>query len=148
MGKWIKPDVNTKFHIDFDWYERENRSLRVFLYSQLCPECQKTYTNYRDAELIDWVDPETAEVSQVDGLWHALRTHCSQLPDYIDGRMSLTAAIFRVFLANDNTPLSPIELSEIIGKRSPETILRTIAGKRVYKGIRPVMPNQDKTRKK
>ncbi|RLC72606.1 MAG: hypothetical protein DRI52_03275 [Chloroflexi bacterium] len=148
MGKWIKPDVNTKFHIDFDWWEKQGRSLRVFLHSQLCPQCRTVYTTYRDTELIDWVDPETAEVHQVDGLWHALRTHCSQLPDYIDERTPLTSAIFRVFLANNNTPLSPVELHEIIGKRSPEIILRTIAGKQVYKGIKPVATNENEDRKK
>jgi hypothetical protein len=142
MSKWVKPDVNTKFHIDFDWWEREERNLRVFLHSQLCPECRSVYTTYLDTELVDWVDPDTAEVRQVDGLLHALRAHCGRLPDYIDERTPLTTAVFRVFLANDNSPLSPIELSAVIGQRSPEVILRTIAGRQVYKGIRPVVSDK------
>ncbi|MDY7040026.1 MAG: hypothetical protein SVX38_04105 [Chloroflexota bacterium] len=145
MAKWIKPDIKTKFHIDFDWWEKEDRSLRVFLHSQLCPECRAVYTTHKDTELIDWVDSETAEVRQVDGLWHALRTHCSSLPGYIDERTPLTTAIFRVFLANDNAPLSPVELHELIGKRNPEVILRTIAGKQVYRGIKPVEPKKDRS---
>ncbi|MBC7249485.1 MAG: hypothetical protein H5T62_04305 [Anaerolineae bacterium] len=138
MGKWIKPDLNTKFHIDFDWWEKEGRNLRVFLHSQLCSDCQAMYASHKGTEFIDWVDPDTAEVQQVDGLWHALRTHCSLLPTYIDEHTPLTTAIFRVFLANGNKPLSANELAAIIGKSRPETILRTIAGRRVYKGIKPV----------
>lgn len=139
MGKWIKPDVNTKFHIDFEWWEREGRNLRVFIHDQLCPECQAVYTTHMGTELIDWIDPDTGEVSQVDGLWHTLRTHCSLLPNYIDEHTPLITAVFRVFLANGNTPLSPTELSRIISGHTPETILRTLAGKQVYKGIKPVV---------
>jgi len=47
-------------------------------------------------------------------------------------------AIFRVFLANGNEPLSSVELHQILGRRSPEVILRTLAGRKIYKGIRPV----------
>jgi hypothetical protein len=144
VGKWIRPDINTKFHIDFDWWAREDRNLRVFLHGQLCPECHAVYATHKGTELIDWIDPDTAEVSQVDGLWHSLRTHCSHLPGYIDDRTPLTTAIFRIFLANGNTPLSSVELSEIIGNRSPEVIVRTIGKGFVYKGIKPMLTNREK----
>ncbi len=143
MGKWIRPDVNTKFHIDLDWWAKEGRNLRVFLHSQLCSECQAVYTTHKGTELIDWVDPDTAEVRQVDGLWHTLRTHCSLLPDYINERTPLTTAVFRVFLANGNTPLSPVELSGIIGRQRPDVILRTISGKQIYEGIKPVSADKN-----
>jgi hypothetical protein len=42
-----------------------------------------------------------------------------------------------VFLANGNTPMTPKELGDAIG-RSPTVILKTVSGGRVYKGIRPV----------
>jgi len=138
MLKWFKPDINTKFHIDFAWWEKEGRDLRVHLWSHLCPDCRRIYTTHRGTEAIDWVDPETAEVRQVDGLWHSLRTCCSQRPDYITESTPLLEAIFRVFLANGNEPLSPVELHQILGRRSPEVILRTLAGRKIYKGIRPV----------
>ena len=83
MGKWIKPDINTKFHIDLEWWHKQGRDFRVHLQSHLCPKCQTIYTNHLEAEEIDWIDPETAEVTKVDGLWQCLRTHCSALPDYI-----------------------------------------------------------------
>jgi len=138
MARLLKPTLDTKFHIDMSWWEKEGRNLRVHLLSHLCPECREKFKTHRETELIDWVDPETAEVTQVDGLWQALRTHCSQLPNYINEYTPLVDTVFRVFLANGNTPLSPRELYQIIGKRSPEAILRTIGGRQVYMGIKPV----------
>jgi len=139
MVKWIKPNLETKFHIDFDWWERSGRDLRVYLQSHLCPECKAIYTNHRGSEKVDWIDPDTAEVTRVDALWQSLRSHCSQRPDFIAENPPLTDAVFRVFLANGNTPLSPIELHEILGRHTPEVILRTLGGRRIYNGIRPVL---------
>lgn len=139
MVRWIKPDPETKFHIDFDWWEREGRDLRVYLQSHLCPECKVTYSNHRGSEEVDWIDPDTAEVTRVDALWQSLRTHCSQRPDFITENIPLTDAVFRVFLANGNAPLSPIELHEILGRYTSEVILRTLGGRRIYQGIRPVL---------
>ena len=139
MVRWIKPNLETKFYIDFDWWERKGRDLRIYLQSHLCSDCKVIYTNHRGSEEVDWIDPDTAEVTRVDALWQSLRTHCSQRPDFIGENTPLTDAVFRVFLANGNTPLSAIELHEILGRPSPETVLRTLGGRKIYKGIRPVM---------
>jgi hypothetical protein len=139
MARWIKPNLETKFHIDFDWWEREGRDLRVYLQSHLCSECRVVYTNHRGNAQVDWIDPDTAEVTRVDALWQSLRTHCSQRPDFITENTPLTDAVFRVFLANGNKPLSAIELHEILNRYTPMTILRTLGGHQIYKGIRPVV---------
>lgn len=137
MSQWIKPDIHTKFHIDFEWWRKQGRDFRVHLRSHLCPECQALYANLETGE-IDWIDPETAEVTKVDGLWQCLRTHCSQRPDYITEKTALTTSIFRLFLANGNTPLSPVEMHRILGRQTPEMILRTLSGRQVYEGIKPI----------
>jgi len=137
MAKWVKPTVDTKFHIDFDWWEETSRNFRVHLFSNLCKDCQDRYRNYQETELIDWIDPNTAEVTQVDGLWHSLRTDCSTKPDYVNDSTPLTTAIFRTFLANGNEPLSAVELSSRL-RRAADVILRTIGGLQVYNGIKPV----------
>ncbi len=137
MAKWIKPTVDTKYHIDFDWWSKERRNFRLHLLSHLCAECQARFENYEEAELVDWIDEDTAEVTQVDGLWHSLRTCCSLKPDYINEHTPLTTAVFRVFLANGNQPLSSVELAERL-HRPAATILRTIGGFRIYSGIKPV----------
>jgi hypothetical protein len=137
MARWMRPTVDTKFHIDFDWWEEKERNFRLHLLSHLCSDCQSRYKDHREAELIDWVDADTAEVTKVDGLWHSLRICCSQRPDYVDELTPLTTAVFRTFLANGNEPLSPVELQDRLG-RPADTILRTIGGVRVYHGIKPV----------
>ncbi len=133
----IKPTLETKFHIDYDWWKREGRELRVYLLSHLPPEEHERFVGQADTEEIDWIDPETGEVRQIDMLQRAIQ-EASQREDFITPHTSLVDAVFRVFLANNNTPLTPLELSERIG-RPPMTILRTLAGRNVYKGIRPVV---------
>lgn len=137
MARWIKPTLGTKFHIDFDWWEENDRDLRVYLHQHLCQECRDIYTSHLGSETIDWVDPDTAEVQSVDGLWHALRQHCSLQPDYIAPETPLTTAVFRVFLANGNSPLTPVELGAKLGKPA-EVILRVLGQVRVYDGVKPV----------
>jgi hypothetical protein len=48
-------------------------------------------------------------------------------------------SIFRVFLANGNLPQTPHELAAQT-RRDASTILKTLSGARIYKGIRPYMP--------
>jgi len=138
MAKWVKPDIDTKFHIDSTWWDEQGRNFRVYLLSHLCSDCQDLFKNYDEAELIDWVDADTAQVTQVDGLWHSLRTCCSEKSEYINDLTPLATAVFRTFLANGNQPLSSQELGKQLN-RPATTILRTIGGFRVYNGIKPVM---------
>jgi len=133
----IKPTPQTPFHIDFDWWKSQDNNWRVYLFGYLCAEHQKAFSESSLNIQIDWVDGETAEVTTVDGLQHTLITHCARQPDFVTKNTSLVDAVFRIFLANGNSPLTPEELAKMIG-RPPETILRTLAGTTIYKGIRPV----------
>lgn len=137
MAKRIKPTLDTRFHIDYDWWERDGGDLRIYLISHLGQDQREFFSDNRDIEEMDWVDPVTAEVTRVDALKRAL-LEATQKPDFITHRTSLVDAVFRVFLANNNTPLTPVELGERIG-RDPRTILRTLSGTTVYKGLRPVV---------
>jgi hypothetical protein len=137
MARYVKPTLDSKFHIDFDWWQQQGRNLRVYLHSQLCPECQAKYADSQPEEF-DWVSLDTGEIKRIDILWHVIRTHCSQQPDYLTDHMPLTTAVFRVFLANDNTPLTPSGIHQVLKRKSPSLILRTIGGRQVYMGIRPV----------
>jgi len=134
----IKPNLETRFNIDMDWWEQEGRSFRVELWNHLCPECRQRFGTYRGTEAIDWVDPQTAEVQRVDGLWHSLRQCCAERPEYLGNDVTLPTAIFRVFLANGNEPLSAIEVWQRLARRDPETVLRLLVRGRSYYGIRPV----------
>ncbi len=131
----VKPTLDTRFHIDYDWWERSDQDLNANVIGELSPE-QVEYFKQHDAGVeSDWIDPETAEVHRVDALQIALQEAAND-PAYFQPPVSLVSAVFRVFLTNNNTPLSPVDLGEII-KREPMTILRTLSGAQVYKGIRP-----------
>ena len=132
----VKPTLETPFHIDFDWWLREHRDLRVYLQGYLCAEHQEVFESHPDVAEIDWIDENTAEVTRVDGLQHVLRVHCSLQPEYIRPNTSLIDSIFRVFLANSNKPLTPVELGARL-RRDPALVQRTLSGRRVYKGLLP-----------
>lgn len=132
----IKPNVNTPFHVDFDWWKQTDSNWRVYLRDTLCPEHQKAFAASREDIQIDWIDPETAEVTVVDGLEHILISHCARQEGFLSEHTSIVDAVFRSLLANGNRPMTPLELSGQI-KHPPELILRTFVGPKVYKGIRP-----------
>jgi len=132
----VKPSVDTPFHVDFDWWKKNERDWHVYLRSLLCGEHQEAYANVEEGEAIDWVDPVTAEVKPVEGVQNALMTHCVKQPDFLTGQTALVEAVFRLFLTNGNVPMSSKELGTRLNRPS-ETILRTLASARVYKGIRP-----------
>lgn len=136
----IQPTLETKFHIDYDWWKRSGQDLRIYLISHLLPDQQTYFAEHASEEESDWVDPKTGEVRRVDALDMALQ-EAARNPDFITQHTSLVDAVFRALLANNNTPMTPIELSERTGK-SPATILRTLWGNKgqVYKGIRPYLP--------
>lgn len=132
----IRPTLETPFHIDFDWWKEHDGNWRIFLLNCLCPEHQEAYKNQPEDGMIDWIDPETAEVHSVDGLQSTLMSHCAKEPGFVTTNTAMVDAIFRVFLSNGNSPMTPVQLSDKIGKPA-DTILKTISGLQVYKGIRP-----------
>jgi hypothetical protein len=133
----FRPTVDTKFRIDYDWWETNNRNFRLYLRDQLCDECRKRFSNHANTENVDWVDPDTGEVRQTDALRECLRTRCANDPEYINERLPLVAACFRIFLANNNTPLSSNELNQLLPWRAPDTILKVLSSNQNYLGIRP-----------
>jgi hypothetical protein len=132
----IKPTLQTPFHIDFDWWRATDNNWHIALKSLLCTEHQQAFADLPEGQMIDWVDPETAEVRLLDGLQNALIDHCAKQPGFLDEHTALVDAIFRVLLANGNAAMSADELGTHLN-RPADTILKTIAGPRVYKGLRP-----------
>jgi hypothetical protein len=134
----VKPTLRTHYHIDFAWWQKNENDWRVHLTSLLCPEHKELFANIQANELIDFIDPETAEVRPMDGLQQTILTHCARQPGFVTSQTAMVEAVFRTFLSNGNSPLSPTELSERLG-RPANTIMITLSGPRVYKGIRPIL---------
>lgn len=125
---------DTLFFIDYEWWESSNLDLKTYLYTRM--------SNMADMEIdfnadeVDMVDPKTAEVRRVDGFQYMVQIYFSQLPDDFMASASLVDAVFCVLLANGNQPMSAKEIAARVN-RSPDVILRTFSGPRVYQGIRP-----------
>jgi hypothetical protein len=134
----VKPTLQTRYHVDFGWWQKNENDWHVHLTGFLCPEHREMYANVQAGELVDFVDPETAEVRPMDGVQQIILTHCALQPEFVTGQTALVEAVFRTFLANENNPLTVQELSERLG-RPANTILITLSGVRVYKGIRPIL---------
>jgi hypothetical protein len=133
----LKPTVDTQFHIDYEWWERSDKDLRQTMIAQL-PAGLRDHvaTQAGNNSLVDYIDPVTAEVTQLDDLSFALRTAATH-EDYITPQASVIDSIFRLFLANGNQPLTVTELGERL-ERPPQTILKMLSGREIYYGIRPV----------
>ena len=134
----LRPTLDTKFHIDLSWWDKNHKDIQLYMRDALCSSCRSDFESFDLDEKIDWVDEETAEVAQVEPLWHTLRACCSQKPGYVTDETPVIDAVFLTFLANGNKPLSVNELYELMPKRPPETLLRMLAGGTTYLGIRPV----------
>lgn len=137
LPKFFKPAISTKFYIDFDWWKGNDSNWRVFLRGFLCEDHQKYFEDKPSDIEIDAVDPNTAEVTKMDGLLYALIYHCAKQDDFFGENIPVIAKIFRLLLANGNQPLSPQELEPVVN-RSARTILAILTGPQVYKGIRMI----------
>lgn len=132
----VKPSLDTPFHIDFDWWKQNDNDWKVYLMSCLCQQHQEAFVDLNPDDRVDSIDPLTAEVRAVDAMEHALMSHCAKQDDFVNDHTSLVDGVFRLFVANGNTPMTPVEISDKI-HRPADVIIKTLAGNKVYKGIRP-----------
>jgi hypothetical protein len=134
----IKPTLDTKYHIDYGWWERNpEEELRLYILSHLTPEQREQLAQATETQIIDYIDPETGRVTKLDEVGLAIQV-AAQDPSFINTQTPLVDTLFRVFLANHNQPLSSRELEERTG-RPAMTILKMLSGGRVWKGIRPYL---------
>lgn len=134
-----RPTEETRFYIDYDWWERSNLDLKTYLYSRL--DIDEDLQLDTDNEKVDLVDAMTGEVRQVDGFQYVLQTYFSQLPQDFASRTSMVDAVFCVLLANANQPMTAREIAERL-ERQPDVILRTLGGPQIYQGIRPIFDEE------
>jgi len=132
----VKPTLETRFHIDTEWWERQSEDLELSI-RVLCAELGVMVPKDVDLkEMVDWINPDTGQVVRVDRLYYLFLTRCARQPEYITERTSLIDAIFRALLASGNQPLTLREVEARTG-RDAQTMLQTLSGRTVYKGIKP-----------
>src|SRR5690349_5142228 len=108
----VKPTLDTTYHIDYSWWERGEDDLRIYQLSHLPPEQRDRIGTSGEDRVVDFVDPDTGEVSQLGELELALQL-AARDPNFINPHISVVDSIFRVFIANGNAPLSSNQLGEI-----------------------------------
>ncbi len=136
----MAPQVNeaTRFHIDYEWWEKSTLDLRSYLVARLQALGITEINLEMDMEVVDLVDMETGEVTPVDGFQYMVQTYFQQLPEDFAQRSSLVDAVFCVLLAKANQPMQVQEIAQAIG-RDPDVVLRTLNGPRIYQGITPLV---------
>ncbi len=133
---YVKVTSETPLYIDFKYWKSKEQNWRSILVGYLCEEHKAVFANVDPSlELIDAIDPETGEVSQIDVILNLLFSHCSQQDGFVPENGPLTDCIFRMLLANGNQPITPAEMAERLNKPA-NTIIKTLTS-RVYRGIRP-----------
>lgn len=135
----VRPTLETPFHIDFEWWQSHSRDWRFYVHRMLCEEHQAQFADWEDTTKVDWVNPKTAEIQQVDGMQYVLMTHCAHQPGFLETHLPLVDTVFRVLIANGNRPMTAVEIANKLPRPvQPRTILRTLSGRKDYLGIRPV----------
>lgn len=140
----IKPTQETPFHIDFDWWRQNDQEWSSHLYSLLDEEQVDSLQGLKGDEQLDWVDPQTAEVTRLDLFQYLLVTQFANNESLLAEGTSMVESIFRVFLNNSNKPLSSEQLGEVLN-RPPNTILKLLSSDRIYRGLRPVLAETQAT---
>ncbi len=125
-------DENTKFYIDYSWWDDTGRSLEGYLQSKLGTDISISDTG----QAMDLIDMETGEVQSLSGFEFAVQTYFNQQSADFMQKGSLVDGVFSVLLSNGNRPMRAGDIAAKVG-RPAETIYRTVGGKQVFLGIKP-----------
>ncbi len=124
----------TKFAIDYSWWDESNLDLKTYLYTRLA--FGEDLTTDLTVEKVDLVDSRTAEVRQVDAFQYLVQSYYGRHADDVGTQGLLVDAVFSVLLANGNEPMAIEDVAERVSK-PVELLIRTFGGSTVYHGIRP-----------
>ena len=131
-----RPTADTKFIIDYDWWDKSDLDLKTYLLTRL--PIDEDVPAEADTDEVDLVDSETGEVYRVDSFQYIVQTYFNQLPEDFATRTSLVDAVFCVLLANANIPMTAQEIADRV-HRPVNTVLKTVGGPKIYQGIRPLL---------
>ena len=104
MTENVAPEqTQSRWFIDLEWYEQNNRSFLDLTQRILCTKCTEKFGKKKK------------KATQSDILT-AIKDCCSKSSEYITSKMPLLESIFRIILANGIEPMS----TEEIGKQLSE----------------------------
>jgi hypothetical protein len=140
---YLPADVNTPFFIDLGWWQSRGRNLGRFLAEIVGDESAAA----GGGEPLDYIDPDTAEVLQLDPLWSRVLIHHAHRPEYITASTPLANAVLRALIENVNRPMTAVDMYRRINRTSPETLLRLLRVARTQYGIVPAVARPKPARK-
>ena len=83
----LKPTLKTPFHVDFEWWRANDNNWHIAVNDMLCAEHQASFSDLLEDQVIDWVDPETAEIHSMAGMASVRSARPPRLPP-ADGRQN------------------------------------------------------------
>jgi hypothetical protein len=138
LTRIARPTPDTRFHVDWSWFERNNLNTEKVIRDQLTHKVAARFPFGEEVPLVDYVNPETGEVVRIDALREAIMSECQFEPHYLTGDIPLIQAVLRVFLANNNQPLTVHEIAQRLERHDPDPILRVLTSGGVQMGIVPI----------
>jgi hypothetical protein len=115
-----------RYFVDPQWYEERGLVFSSVMQARLCASCSSKLGTFEEVRY-PVVDPKTKRVTfemrkvpfGVNPL-PTIRDHCSRERDYVTAETPLLEAIFRVFLANGNQPMTMAAVREHLLTFLPE----------------------------
>lgn len=135
--KFFRPTENTLFHVDYSWFEKNGQDINILINKCLTPEQLERLADVPLNEPLDVVDEHTGEVQRVTRAVQFIRQERAGDPDFIGVKTPVAEAVFRIFLLNNNQPLTAAELASRTN-RKPSEILAQFGSRVVYNGVRAV----------
>ncbi len=115
-----------RYFVDPQWYEERGLAFNIVAQARLCTSCSTKLGTFVE-ERYPVIDPKTKRVSfEYRRVAYAanplpiIRDCCSRARDYITPDTPLLEAIFRVFLANGNQPMTIATIREHLLTYLPE----------------------------
>ena len=122
----LEPAEEARYFIDQQWYDDHGLSFSSVAQARLCASCSAKIGTFTE-ERFPTIDPKTKRVTfeyrKVPFATNPLpiiRDCCSRSRDYITPETPLLEALFRVFLANGNQPMTSSTLREHLLTYIPE----------------------------
>ena len=119
------PETSRYYHADPSWFDENNLSFDDVVRARMCDTCRSRIGQDVE-ERVPIFDKDTGrmrfEVQQStygsDPL-KCIREHCGRAKNYIHRDMPTLEAIFRIFLANGNTPMTLDQVREQLAEWCP-----------------------------
>jgi hypothetical protein len=105
-------ELGQRWAINLKWLQENNRSFTNMVKSSLCQKCRKKLK----------VDQSEAKAND---LFKSVKTCCSKSVDFITPTLPLSEAVFRIFLANGNQPLTLEQLGDLLNQWRGVDMYRT-----------------------